>query len=159
MPGQTIEAIASGWSIAAATQRYLNGTEGPMPGHSRDELDELLRLCGGDAERLTAKDVACAAAQGNRLALDVLSRAWQALGWGIAQVITLVAPAVIVIGGGVSQMGEELLFSPLRAAVKRYVFEPFVGTFAIVPAALGEEMVVYGALALAAARVPSEIDG
>jgi glucokinase len=63
--------------------------------------------------------------------------------------ITLVAPAVVVIGGGVSLIGEELLFKPLRTAVNRYVFPPFLGTFEITPARLGEEMVVYGAIALA----------
>jgi glucokinase len=127
-------------------RRQLIETEAAIEENTAD----LWRRCKGDPEQLSAKVVAVAAAEGNQLALDVLSHAWQALGWGIAQMITLLAPAVVVIGGGVSLMGEELLFEPLRAAVERYVFPPFAGTYQVVPAKLGEEMVVYGALALAA---------
>jgi glucokinase len=57
---------------------------------------------------------------------------------------------VIVIGGGVSLLGEELFFSPLREEVSRYVFAPLADSYEIVPAALGEEVVVRGALLLAA---------
>jgi glucokinase len=38
----------------------------------------------------------------------------------------------------------------LRREVRRYVFPPLAGQYVIVPAALGEEVVVHGALALAA---------
>ena len=46
-------------------------------------------------------------------------------------------------------MGEELFFAPLRALVAEHVFKPFAGLTDIVPAALGEAVVVHGALALA----------
>ncbi|HUY31279.1 MAG TPA: ROK family protein [Pirellulales bacterium] len=144
-PDQTIESIASGWGIAAAAKARIEAGAA-LEVYTAD----LWRRCDGDPERLSAKIVAEAAADGNPLALDVLSRAWLALGWGIAQVITLLSPTVVVIGGGVSLIGEEMLFQPLRAAVQRYVFPPFAGSYEIVPAQLGEEMVVYGALALAA---------
>ena len=62
----------------------------------------------------------------------------------------------IVIGGGVSLLGESVLFAPLRRAVAGRVFRPFAGLTDIVPAALGEEVVVHGALALARKRLPSE---
>jgi glucokinase len=54
-----------------------------------------------------------------------------------------------VIGGGVPLAGEALFFAPLRQEVERYVFPPLRGTYRIVPAELGEEVVVHGALALA----------
>jgi len=176
-PDQTIESIASGWGIAAAAQAYLAGpvthSLGVFRGGQRPLKPELVRQqlidaeaaieertadlwrrCDGDLDRLSSKVVAEAAAEGNPLALDVLNRAWQALGWGIAQMITLLSPAVVVVGGGVSLIGEELLFRPLREAVDRYVFPPFAGTYEIVPAKLGEEMVVYGAIALASGSSP-----
>jgi len=59
------------------------------------------------------------------------------------------APGTAVIGGGVSLMGEKLLFEPLRKLVAERVFKPFADCYDIVPAALGEEVVVHGALAMA----------
>jgi glucokinase len=67
----------------------------------------------------------------------------------ICHVITLLCPRRIVIGGGVSLMGEKVLFEPLRQLVAERVFKPFAGLTDIVPAALGEEVVVHGAIALA----------
>jgi glucokinase len=168
---ETIESMASGWGIAAAAVARLSGPVthrlGPLTGgrplgpeQVRQHLIEveeaaeeyaadLLERCDGDTDRLTTKMIAQAASDGNQLAIDVLHHAWQALGWGIAQTITLLSPRVVIMGGGVSLIGETLFLEPLRAAVNRFVFPPFLGTFEILPAQLGEEMVVYGALALA----------
>lgn len=104
---------------------------------------------------LTARDVARLAQQGNRLAQTALDTAIATLGWAIAQVITLLAPQVVVVGGGVAQMGETLFFEPLRRAVDRYVFPPLREHYQIRPAALGEQVVVIGAVLLAAQRVPA----
>ena len=113
-------------------------------------IADLLARAGGDAEQLTAKLVAQSAAEGNEIAREVLDHACQALGWAIAQAITLVAPEVVAVGGGVSLIGEQFFFAPLRAEVGRYVFPPLAGSFRLVPAALGELAVVHGAVALAA---------
>jgi glucokinase len=112
--------------------------------------DDLLRRAGGDLGQITARFVAEAAAAGNLVALEILNGACRTLGWAIAQVITLLAPNVVVVGGGVALIGEELFFAPLRREIERYVFPPLAGSCAIVPAALGECVVVHGAVALAA---------
>jgi glucokinase len=72
------------------------------------------------------------------------------LGWAIAQTITLLAPEVVVVGGGVSLIGEQQFFTPLRREVARYVFPPLAGSYAVAPAALGESVVVHGAVLIAA---------
>jgi len=174
-PEITIESLASGPAIAAAAVARMTGQVSRPLEMIRGELEhpnqlqlarrmtdigdteqeyiaDLLNRCEGDAERLTAKLVAEAAAEGNEIARQVLEHACQALGWAIAQVITLVAPEVIVVGGGVSLVGEQFFFAPLRAAVSRYVFPPLANSYKIVPAALGELVVVHGAIALAADR-------
>jgi glucokinase len=104
---------------------------------------------------LTAKLVAQAAGEGNAIACEVLDHAVQALGWAIAQVITITAPEVVVVGGGVSLIGEPLFFAPLRTEVARYVFPPLAGSYRLVPAGLGELAVVHGAIALASAATRS----
>jgi len=146
-PGQDLESIASGWAIAAAVRARLAETD--RPGH---EADDLSRRCGGQLDRLSTKILAEAARAGNRIAAQALDAACQAIGWALAQMITLLAPNVVVMGGGVSLAGEDLFFEPLRRHVRRYVFPPLEGSFQIVPAQLGEEMVVHGVLALAAER-------
>ena len=98
---------------------------------------------------MTARMIAQAAAQGDRLSRELLSDATETLGWAVAQAITLINPARIVIGGGVSLIGQEQFFEPVREACRAKVFGPFAGIAEIVPAALGEEVVIHGALALA----------
>ncbi len=173
-PDQTLESIASGWAIAAAAQARIAEPvshpleplqEGYLP-HNREairqrlieqeEVDEasaadLLERCDGQVETLTTAIVADAARKGNPLAREVFEHACQAFGWGLAQMITLLAPNVVVLGGGVCMAGEKLVLKPIRKHVDRYVFPPLRGTYEIVPAQLGEEMVLHGALALAAA--------
>ena len=109
----------------------------------------LLSRCKGQIEQLSGRMVVDAAAAGNAAARGILSRAVATLGWAVAQMITLVAPQVVVIGGGVPLAGEAMFFAPLRREVARYVFPPLAKYYAIVPAALGEEVVVHGALAVA----------
>ena len=144
-PDQTVESIASGWAVAAAARQLLIN---PKQTNKKAAAD-LLRRCHAEPTRLTAELVARAATEGNALALQVLDHAWQTFGWAVAQMITLLAPNVVVIGGGVSLVGEDLLFVPLCEYVSRYVFPPLQGTFEIVPAKLGEGVVVHGALATA----------
>jgi glucokinase len=90
-----------------------------------------------------------AAFHGDAMALSVLRVAQSHLADAICHVIALLCPQRIVIGGGVSLMGEKLLFEPLRKMVAEGVIKPFADCYEIVPAALGEEVVVHGALALA----------
>jgi glucokinase len=137
---EELESVASGWGIAQCTRDRIR--EGGM-----ESL--LLHSVGADPARITAKDVVQAASQGDQFSLLRLEDAWEYLSEAICNVIALLCPRRIVIGGGVSLIGEKLLFEPLRQMVAERVFKPFAGLTDIVPAALGEEVVVHGAIALA----------
>lgn len=140
---QILEATSAGWGITSTMhQRLAQNPESP-------EATDLRRRCQGDFQRLTTKLIGQAAQEGNALALDVLDGACRTLGWAIAQMITLVAPNVVVIGGGVSLVGQKLFFEPVGRYVQQYVFPPLKDAYQIVPAALSEEVVIHGALALA----------
>ena len=136
-----LEHWASGWALQHFVREQLR--RGGF-GNSA-----LLLLAGGSIEHIIGQHVAQAAAQGDPLALRALERAIEALAQAICHVIALLCPRRIIIGGGVSLMGESLFFEPLRAAVARQVFKPFAGLTEILPAGLGEEVVIHGAIALA----------
>ena len=144
-PDRIVESFASGWSIASYARRRL----GEGRGNADWSRGRLRELCGGDPDGLTAKMVAEAARFGDPVALAAFRRATRALGWAIAQVATLLSPELVVIGGGVSRSGEDLFFGPLRKEIRRYIFPPLVGSYQVVPAKLGETVVVEGALLLA----------
>jgi glucokinase len=134
----SLEQRASGWSIAQeARRRYLD-----VPG-------PLHRLCEADPARITAQLVARAAAEGDGTALAILGSAHVAMGKALAHAVTLLAPRRVILGGGVSLIGEDHWFAPIRRETDARVFPPFRGSYDIVPAALGEEVVVHGALAFA----------
>jgi len=147
-PAQDLESIASGWGMTAAVRASLGRQ--PADPEAASDAQDLLGRCGGRLDRLNTRLIAEAAGAGNRIARGAFDAACQAIGWALAQVITLLAPNVVVMGGGVSLAGEALFFEPLRREVRRYVFPPLEGSCQIVPAELGEEMVVHGVLALAA---------
>lgn len=147
---QTVESQAAGPAVSARVQRWL--TELVDEKRTDAAAKELLSAVDGRVEALTTKHLAAAAVKENVLARRSYDEATTVLGWAIAQVITLIAPDVVVVGGGVSLAGEEVFFSPLRESVDRYSFPPLRKMCPVVPAALGESVVVHGALALAAAE-------
>jgi len=75
------------------------------------------------------------------------------LALGLKTCIMLLNPARIVIGGGISKAGD-LLFVPLRAELRRQITGWSAARIEVVPAALGDDSVLYGALVLAEQRKP-----
>ena len=144
---QTIESLAAGPGIAQSTRIRLETMR--QAGEATRDFHDFRERCGGDFLQLTTKAIGEAAIAGNQLAKDQYVAATRVLGWGVAQLITLVAPEVVVVGGGVSLVGEEIFFAPLRSAVAQYVFPPLRESYRLLPAKLGESVVVHGALALA----------
>lgn len=155
----TVESLVSGWGIAATGRACLQGEPerpvdwllpGGRPKLSEVDAGDLRTRCGGNLKSLTAQVIGEAAAAGNCGAQEILRSATDVLGWAVAQVISLVAPNVVVIGGGVSLLGDVLFLNPTRAAVGRYVFPPLNDSVCLTSPKLGEEVVVHGAVALAA---------
>lgn len=149
---QTVESLASGPGMAREAIKVWDERRrqpSDQPTRSLESTDVLFAKLEQGIP-CTGRLVGEAADAGSAAALAVLNDSIRVLGWAIAQVITLTAPQVVVVGGGVSLIGERLFFAPLRKQVDTYVFPPYRGTYQILPARLGEEMVVHGAIALAA---------
>ena len=146
-----LEKIASGWAVGHAGRlvaRHELETQDPDTS-SRSSPSSLLSLAGGFPDRVDAKLVAVSAQHAHPQGLQILRRATDAIAQALAHAITLLAPRRIILGGGVSLIQDDLWLDPIRKAVDSYVFPPFRGTFDIQTAALGQDVVVHGALALA----------
>jgi glucokinase len=136
-----LEAYASGTAIAERAREALAGGEpSAMPA-----------LVGGDLLRLTAATVYQAAKQGDALALEVVRETARLLGAGVANLLNIFNPEVVVLAGGVTHAGDAL-FEPMRAEVRRRAFKPAVDACRIVPGALQGTAGVVGAVATFAQR-------
>jgi glucokinase len=142
----TLESLASGWGIAAAVRSTIENKKAS----SESDIVDLLSRCESNLTNLTTKVIAAAAREGNQVARNALDQACRALGWGIAQMVTLLAPEVVVVGGGVSLIDPDLFLNPLRGYARQFVFPPLRDAFELVPASLGESVVVRGAILVAA---------
>lgn len=102
------------------------------------------RMCGGlwlaRDHGKTAQELMDDAAFVGRYVVD--------LALGLKACIMLLNPARIVIGGGIGKAGDRL-FEPLRAELRRRITDWSGARIDVVPAALGDDSVLYGALALA----------
>lgn len=76
---------------------------------------DLVDRAGGDPDAITGPMITAAAQEGDRFAIEQFEQLGHWLGHGIASLVAVLDPAVIVIGGGVSEAGD-LLVGPLRAA-------------------------------------------
>jgi glucokinase len=130
-----LEAYASGPSIAARAREAVSGDADAM----------LLRMVGCDPDKITAATVYEAAKRGDDAALDVVRETSRFLGAGIANLLNIFNPEVVVIAGGVTQAGDTL-FVPLRREVRKRAFKPAVDACVIVPGTLAAAGVV-GAVA------------
>lgn len=122
-----LEALASGPAMAREAIRRLKA----------GEPSQLLELSGGRPEGVTAELIGQAAAAGDSLAREVVQRAATYLGIGLASLVNLLNPEVIVVGGGVSHMGE-LLLAPARAVMQERAFAFAVEGVKLVTASLGD---------------------
>jgi glucokinase len=132
-----LEDVCSGWGIGRRARERM----------ARGAASGLAEFSGGRPEAMTAQTVHAAAEAGNAEARALLDETARTLALGICNVAAILHPERFVIGGGVSLMGS-LFWDPLREHVRQRVFGPFVGSFDIVRAELGEEVVVMGGILL-----------
>lgn len=141
-----VEILACGPAIARSAREKLESDPEGGP--------TLRRMIGGDLSRLTALVVNQAALAGDPLSGLVMDSAARALGLGIGSAIVLMNPARVVVGGGVSKSGERY-FNQVRAAARSNCLPEM--QVDIVPAGLGDDAPLWGAVALAEDLVDSEL--
>jgi len=139
--GTTVESRCSGWALDAMIRQLT----------TKEPTGALARRLG-DTPGGEAKQLAAALEQGDATARRVLNQTAEDLAFGLSHVVHLFHPAVIVLGGGLSGIGE-----PLRATVEKalrnFVMDAFAPGPRVALAGLGEDAVPVGALELARAMM------
>ena len=113
---------------------------------SADTILRLLAPRQGDG--LTLQEAIDTALAGDAGCRRVIGDAGRHIGVALANVVNLLSPERIVVGGELAGAGEVLL-GPIRAAVERYAIESAAKATQIIPAGLGDRAEVLGAIALA----------
>lgn len=131
-----LEAFTSGWAIRREAELVAATADG-------DRLREL----AGDGE-IHAGVVAAAASEGHSASLEIMNRAGRALGAAMGAFANIFNPSMIVIGGGVSGIGEALL-RPARAALLEHSFVDIRRELTVTYSSLGKDTGLLGAAALA----------
>ncbi len=128
-----IEAIASGTAIARQAREAIS-----------EGADTSLK----NYDTVTSYEVYKEAQKGDKVAKEILDSSFNYLGIAVANIITSFDPEMFVIGGGVSQMGA-VLFDKVQEVVNKRCFSAMSENCRIVPAGLGTDAGVMGAVALA----------
>ena len=133
-----LEALASGTAIAREAQERV----------ARGVPTLIAELAQGDSDRISAKMVAQAADLGDAEANEILDQAMIYLGVGMANLVNLFNPQLLVIGGGLTKMGPRL-FDTVRRSVDRRAFPATASAVEIKRAQLGDDVGLLGAAAVA----------
>ena len=133
-----LETYAAGPAIARRAREAMAADRGSL----------LWQLCGDKGEDVTAELVSQAADKGDELAQRIFEETGRYLGIGLASVATLLNPERIIVGGGVALAGEKL-FRPLRQTLAERVLTVPGIDYPVLPAALGSQTGVLGAVAAA----------
>ncbi|HHW68495.1 MAG: glucokinase [Epulopiscium sp.] len=112
----------------------------------RNPESGLAKLVGGDINLINAKVPFDAAQSGDPVGQELIDNYIKYLGMGIANVINIIQPEIVVIGGGVCAQGDNLL-NPLKEIVKKNVYQGTLKTELRI-AELGNDAGIIGAAML-----------
>jgi glucokinase len=117
----------------------------------KGEQSRLRDMVKGEVDSVTSHMVHQALVQGDALAARVWNETTHALGTGIANLINIFNPDLVVLGGGLVLAGKDLL-EPVKREVKRQAFQRPAQTAKIVASKLGEDAGVIGAAVMGLVR-------
>lgn len=137
--GQTLEDVCSGWAVDKKIREAAS-----------DEPDGLLGYLVGNSIKGEARFLKTAAEKGDRTAIEIIKDTADNLAFGLSHVVHLFHPEVIIIGGGLSLIGEQLS-NKISSILPKYILKSFLPAPEIKIASLGEMVVPIGALELAKA--------
>ena len=129
-----LEIMASGSAIAKRAIKAIK--EGAK--------SSIYKLSNYDLNQVSAEIVSEAANQGDKLGLNIMKETGEYLGTGVANIINLFNPELVIIGGGVAKAGD-LIFKSLKRTVQKRAFFVSAKVSKIIPESLGKDCAVIGA--------------
>jgi len=136
------EAEASGGSVGRKARELLAAGEPTL----------MKAIAKGRTGNVTAQTVVDAARRHDPLARHILDTAVVYLAMGVSNIVSILNPEIIVLGGGLFQ-ASDLLLEPVRREFKRWAQPLSAKKVRIEPSALGEDAALYGAAKLAWDRI------
>ena len=133
------------YASASALIRRTQAAMGENRGSAMWKIAETLKGVDGRTAFLAAK-------QGDEAARRVVDDYIASLGEGIANIVNVIRPEAVILGGGVSAEGENLL-APLRKYVMPRIYAPDYAPLDILCAQLGNDAGLYGAAEFANERL------
>jgi glucokinase len=137
-----LEAFASGTNIARRARERMAG----------GERSSLAGLMTGAPDTITAREVAAAARAGDALACAVWDETVAVLGAAVGSIINIFNPRLVILGGGVTAVGDQLIAPVRRIALDR-AFPSMAAEADVVIGQLGADIGVMGAVAAAQSRL------
>jgi glucokinase len=132
-----LEAVIGAKAIVARAVKMLRDSGGARPGWE---------------EALTVEGLSRAAASGDAVAIAALAETGRYLGIALTNIVHILAPEAIAIGGGVAGAGDYIL-APARATLANSVMDEAMASVRIVPAELGNNASFIGVSLLARSQV------
>lgn len=107
----------------------------------------LYTMIEGKLDTLEAKDIFDAAKEGDAFSLDLVDYEAEYLAMGIGNILNIINPEKIVLGGGVAMAGD-ILMIPMKEKLKKYALPVTLKNIEIVQGILGNEAGIKGAVGL-----------
>jgi glucokinase len=145
LPG-TVEAEASRLTIAAEAAKAAYRGDAPY----------LFKKTGTDLAEIRSGAIADAIENGDTAIRGLVEQASQAIGLAVVNIVHILAPDKIVLGGGMVEAMEELIVGVVRKTARQSVMSVYKDRFEVVAAKLGDDAVVLGAAAWAKQELTRE---
>ena len=144
----TLEAEASRLSIAAEACKVAYRGDAPF----------LLKKAGTDLAEIRSGALAESIKNGDKAIEQLVVSASEAIGMAVVNVVHMLAPDKIVLGGGLVEAMEELIVGTVTRTARKHVMSAYVDRFEVVAAKLGDDSGVLGAAAWAKQEVDAKAE-
>ena len=97
---------------------------------------------------LTPKMISDAAKKGDEVAIDIFEETGRCIGVALTSLAHILNPEMAIIGGGIADAGEKLLFEPIRSEIKKRAMDTNADSMRVVKAQLGNQAGLVGSAML-----------